>query len=191
MVSYTIGIIAAGIAVLALLCWCVARGFRDGDRPADATVSAVLRASGQPGEPRPVIVATVVNPSGTAVLSGLSARSGRLDRMPAWLAASLASTAHPLTVTVPRRTARAKFRPGGYATVGFVPAAGTVRFPVPVDRVARRYVLTAAIGQSRGRLRLHRLRLVGTANTAGAPVTILSPKTPRGRLAAAFLGSGL
>jgi hypothetical protein len=181
MVSFTIGI-AAGIAALALLCWCAARGFRDGDRPADAKVSAVLRHSGQPDEPRPVIVATVVNRSGRAVLAGLSARPGRLDRLPAWLpvqlGASLAGAAHPRTVTVPRRTARAKFRPGGYATVGVVPAWGTVRFPVPVDRTARRYVLTAAIGQSAGRLRLHRLRVVGAGNTADEPSTVYSPGTP-------------
>jgi hypothetical protein len=162
MVSFTIGIVA-GIAVLALLCWCAARGLRDGDCPADARVSAVLRDSGQPDEPRPVIVATVVNPSGAAVLAGLSAGPGRLDRLPAWLDACLDAlppgAARPLTVTVPRRTARAKFRPGGYATVGIVPASGTVRFPVPVDRAARRYVLTAAIGQSAGRLRLHRLHV--------------------------------
>jgi hypothetical protein len=104
MVSFTVGI-AAGIGVLALLCWCVACGFRDGDRLADATVSAVLRASGQPDEPRPVIVATVVNPSGTAVL-------------------------------------------------------------------------TAAIGQSAGRLCLHRLRVAGAGNAVSAPSTVFSPETP-------------
>jgi hypothetical protein len=178
MVSFTIGIIATGIAVLALVYWCVARGFRDGDRPADATVSAVLRASGQPDEPRPVIVATVVNPSGTPVLAGLSACPGRLDRLPAWLATSLAGAAHPLTVTVPRRTARAKFRPGTYATVGVVPASGTVRFPVPVDRAARRYVLTAVIGQSAGRLCLHRLPVAGAGNAVSAPSAVFSPGTP-------------
>jgi len=165
MVSFAIGI-AAGIGALALLCWCAARGIRDGDLPVDAKVSGVLRDSGQPDEPRPVIVATVVNRSAAPVLAGLSACPGRLDRLPAWLAAALAEAAHPRTVTVPRRTARAKFRPGGYATVGIVPAWGTVRFPVPVDRAARRYVLTAAIGQPAGRLRLHRLRVAGDPLTA-------------------------
>ena len=71
--SFVIG--AAGLAVvLALLCWCVAVGFRNGDQATDAEVSAVLRHSGQPDEPRPVVVATVRNPSGTPVLAGLSAR---------------------------------------------------------------------------------------------------------------------
>jgi hypothetical protein len=175
MVSFMIGI-AVGIAVLALLCWCAARGRRDGDRPADAKVSAVLRDSGQPDEPRPVIVATVVNPSGAAVLAGLSARPGRLDRLPAWLAApltaSLAGAACPLTVTVPRRTDRAKFRPGGYATVGIVPASGIVLLPVPVDRAARHYVLTAAIGQQAGRLRLHRLHVAGDPLMARTRLTV-------------------
>jgi hypothetical protein len=171
MVTVTISI-AAGIAVLALLCWCAARGLRDGDRTADAKVSAVLRDSGQPDELRPVIVATVVNLSGAAVLAGLSARPGRLDRLPAWLTAVLAGTVHPRCVTVPRRTARAKFRPGGCATVGIVPAWGTVRFPVPVDSAASRYVLTAAIGQTAGRLRLHQLRL---RNTCAGPSWAAAP----------------
>ena len=52
MVSFAAGV-AAGVVVLALLCWCAAAGFRNGDRPADAWVSAVLRDSGQPDESRP------------------------------------------------------------------------------------------------------------------------------------------
>jgi hypothetical protein len=82
MVSFAAGL-AGGIVVLALLFACAAKGVRDGDRPADATVSAVLRHASQPDERRPVIVATVVNPSGRPVLAGLSARPSGL---PAWLA---------------------------------------------------------------------------------------------------------
>jgi hypothetical protein len=166
--------LAGGIAVLALLFACAVKGVRDGDHPGDATVSAVLRDSRQPDERRPVIVATVVNPSGAAVLAGLAARPSRLDRLPCWLAVVLAGTTSSLTVTVPCRTARAKFRPGGYATVGIVPASGTVRFPVPVDRAARGYVLTAAIGQSAGRLRLCRLRVAGPGTAADRTPAVLS-----------------
>jgi hypothetical protein len=160
MVSFIAGL-AGGIVVLVLLFWLGEKGVRDGDRPADATVSAVLRDAGQPDERRPVIVATVDNPSGRAVLAGLAARPCGL---PAWLAA----VGHPLTVTVPRRTARGKFRPGGYDTVGVVPASATVRFVVPVDRAAARYVLTAAVGQGPGRLRLYRLHIPG-AQVAARP----------------------
>ena len=63
MVSFVIGG-AVCAAVLALLCRCAAAGFRNGDQAADAEVSAVLRHSGQPDESRPVVVATVRNPSG-------------------------------------------------------------------------------------------------------------------------------
>lgn len=167
MVSFAVGL-AAGMVVLALLGWCAAQGLRDGDRPADAAVSAALRDAGQPDEHRPVIVATVANPSGSPVLAGLSARPGRLSRLPAWLGRleRLAEAACPLTVTVPRRTARAKFRPDGYATVGIVPASATVRFLVPVDGAAARYQLTVAVGQAAGRLRVYRLHV------PGAPVTV-------------------
>jgi hypothetical protein len=144
MISFAAGL-AAGVAVLALLCWCAAAGFRNGDRATDAQVSAVLRAAGQPDEPRPVVVATVRNPSGTPVLAGLSARRARV---PDWLGGTL-------SVTVPRRTRRRKFRPGAYATVGIVPGEATVRFTVPVPAAASRYRLTAAVGQSGGRLRVY------------------------------------
>jgi len=166
MVSFAIGL-TAGIVVPGLLCWCAARGFRDGDRPADATASAVLRDSGQPDESRPVIVATVVNPSPSPALVGLSVRPAR----PAWPPSWLTGLGHPLTVTVPRRTARARFRPAAYDTVGVVPASATVRFPVPVGRAARRYLLTVAVGQPAGRLRLHRLRVAGVRNVVDGPST--------------------
>jgi hypothetical protein len=151
---------AAGAAVLIALFYCARKGLRDGDRPEDATVNALLRDSGQPDESRPVIIATVVNPSGAPMLAGLSSRPGRPERPP-WLSSWLARVADPRSVTVPYRTARAKFRADGYDTVGIVPAAGTVRFPVSVGRAARCYVLTVAIGQPAGRLRVHRLRVAG------------------------------
>jgi hypothetical protein len=50
----------------------------------------------------------------------------------------------------PRRTARRKLRPSAYATVGIVPGKTTVSFTVPVRDSARRYLLTAAVGQSGG-----------------------------------------
>ncbi len=166
MVSFAAGI-AAGVLVLALLCWCAAAGFRNGDRPADTRVSAVLRDSGQPDESRPVVVATVQNRSGTPVLVGLSVRPVRL---PAWLAG-------PLTVTVPRRTARKKFRPTGYATVSLVLAGATVRCTVPAETSARRYLLTAAVGQAGGRLRLHRLHVPGVRVTAPAKLSVRLSRT--------------
>jgi hypothetical protein len=148
MVSFAAGL-AAGVAVLALLCWAAAAGFRNGDRATDARVSAVLRDSGQPDEPRPVVVATVRNPSGTPVLAGARVRRARL---PYWLTGTL-------SVTVPRRTRRRKFRPGAYTCVGVVPGETAVRFMVPVRAAASRYLLTAAVGQSGGRLRVYRVHV--------------------------------
>jgi len=131
--------------------WCLARGLRNGDRPADATVTAVLRDAGQPDEPRPVIPAAIGNPSATPVLAGLEARKARTPRR---LSGSL-------NVTVPHRTARRKFRPSAHATVGIVPGGTTVSFAVPVSSNARRYLLTAAVGQAGGRLRLYHLHRPG------------------------------
>jgi hypothetical protein len=148
MVSFIAGV-AAGAAVLALLCWIAAAGFRNGDRPADAKVSAVLRDAGQPDEPRPVVLATVCNPSPAPVLTGLSVRRARL---PHWLGGTL-------DVTVPRRTRRRKFRPGAFACVGVVPGETAVRWAVPVPAVAPRYRLTVAVGQSGSRLRVYRVRV--------------------------------
>jgi len=161
MVSFAISM-AAGLVLLAALCPFAAVGFRNGDRPDDATVTARLRDAGQPDEPRPVVLATVRNPSPTPLLAGLSVRPARLPR---WLAG-----AHD--VTVPARTARRRLRPSAYATVGVVPAYGGARFIVPVTATARHYLLTAAIGQARGRLRLHRLHVTGAISAARTELTV-------------------
>jgi hypothetical protein len=155
-------IMAIAFAVLAALCWHAAAGFRDGDRSADATVTALLRGSGQPDEPRPVIIATIRNPSAKPVLAGLSVRR---TLVPKWVY----DGPH---VTVPLWTARRALRPTGYDTIGVVPARGSARFPVPAAEQARRYLLTAAIGQADGRLRLHRLHVAGphwAAPALGSP----------------------
>jgi hypothetical protein len=148
MVSFIAGL-AAGVAALALVCWLAAAGLRNGDRPADAKVSAVLRDAGQPDEPRPVVVATVRNPSPSPVLAGAGVRRARL---PHWLGGIL-------NATVPRRTRRRQFRPGAYACVGVVPGEATVRWAVPVPALAPCYRLTVAVGQSGGRLRVYRVRV--------------------------------
>jgi hypothetical protein len=131
-------LLAAGVG------WLAVQGFRNGDQPLDVTVSAELRGAGQPDEQRPVVVAEIRNPSGTAVLAGLSARPARVPR---WLVSR--------QVTVPRRTARYGLRAGRPETVGVVPAGGTARFAVPVAAPGRWYRLTAVAGQAGGRLRVH------------------------------------
>ena len=68
------------VIMIAVPSWCLARGLRNGDRPADATVTAVLRDAGQPDEPRPVILAAIGNPSATPVLAGLGARKAWTPR---------------------------------------------------------------------------------------------------------------
>ena len=150
MMSFGI-VMAVSAAVLALLGWYAVAGFRSGDRSGDARVTAVLREAGQPDEPRPVVVATVRNSSGTPVLAGLSVRRARV---PQWLGGSLSAT-------VPRWTSRRAYRPAAYPTVGIVPGDTTVRFMVPVHKAARAYQLTAAVGQAGGRLRVYRLYLAG------------------------------
>jgi hypothetical protein len=143
-------------AVVGGLGWLVAAGFRNGDRPGDSSVCARLVTGSQPDERRPLVVATVGNPSGTPVLGAL-----RVSRalLPSWLAGAGG-------VRVPRRTAGRAFRPGRYATVGVVPAAGAAEFAVPVPVRARRYLLTVAVGQAGGRLRVYRRRLGPVSFTA-------------------------
>ena len=113
MLTYVFGIIVAA-GVLAALSYCLAAGARNGDRPGDALVTALLTQGARPDEARPLIVVTVRNPSGTPVFAGLTARAAVL---PAGLAGS-----HD--VSVPWRTLRGKFRPGQYATIGVAPEIG-------------------------------------------------------------------
>ena len=141
--------IIAGACVFAALYYCAVAGVRNGDRPGDAKITALLTTGTQPDEARPVIVVHVRNPSGTPVLVALSARRSLLP----------APLTEPRGVSVPRLTGRGKFRPGRYETVGVAPAGGAAELAVPVTVRARRYVLTAAVGQEGGRLRVHRLRL--------------------------------
>jgi len=148
MLTYVFGIFAAA-GLFAALYYCLETGIRDGDRPGDARVTALLATGAQPDEPRPLIVVTVRNPSGTPVLAALSARRALLPSL----------FTEPRGVSVPRWTGRRKFRPGKYETVGVAPAGSAAEFAVPVAVRARRYVLTAAVGQDGGRLRVHRLRL--------------------------------
>jgi hypothetical protein len=63
-------------------------------------------------------------------------------------------------VSVPRRTARRRFRAALFDTVGVVPTGADVQFSVPVPEEARGYVLTAVVGQRDRRLRVHRIALV-------------------------------
>jgi hypothetical protein len=158
------GIIAAA-GLIAALCWCLAVGLRNGDRPGDVLVTALLTSGTRAGEARQVMVVTVRNPSGTPVFAALTAKTALL---PAGLAG-----AHD--VSVPRRTLRRKFRPGKYATVGVAPAGGAAEFAVPVPARARRYLLTAAIGQEGGRLRVHRLRLGPVSCLAEGRDELFSP----------------
>lgn len=139
----TLGLGALAFAGVFLL---VEIGIRDGDRPDDVRVSAEPWTAGQPDEQRPVLIAEIRNPSGTPVLAGLTARRSRI---PGLLADS--------TVGVPFRTTRRGLRADDCDTVGIVPEFGSARFTVPVERAARRYRLTVAVGQRDRRLRLHRI----------------------------------
>jgi hypothetical protein len=169
--------ISAAAGLLAALSYCLEAGFRNGDRPGDARVTALPATGAQPGTAlpgtvppagtSPLIVVTVRNPSGTPVLAALGARRAVL---PALLA-------DPRAVSVPRRTGRGRFRPGRFEAVGVVPAGGmaelAVPAPVPISGRARRYVLTVAVGQEGGRLRVHRLRLGPVSYTAEDRPTIM------------------
>jgi hypothetical protein len=166
--------LACGITVLAVLCALAASGFRSGDRPGDARVTATLADAGQPDEPRPVVACRVSNGSGAAVLAGLTVRRAWLwDRWPGG----------GFSVRAPWRTGRRRFRATSHDTVGVVPAGAEARFTAPVPGAARGYVLTTVVGQRDGRLRVYRLLVRGgrqPGTVLGAPRD-LSGGTRRGR----------
>jgi hypothetical protein len=139
-------VLGALALVVAGMTWLALDGFRNGDRPLDAVVTAQLQQSAQPDESRPVVIAEVRNPSESAVLVGLAARR---SRVPGWLGRG--------SVGVPRWTARRALPADRYPVVGVVPACGRTRLAVPVTATGERYRLTAAVGQAGGRLRVHRL----------------------------------
>ena len=146
-----------GLAAIASgVYWLAAAGFRNGDRPGDARVSARLVTRPRADEVRPLIVATVRNPSGAPALGALRVRPALL---PAWLAGAHGAR-------VPRRTAGRAFRPGRYGAVGVVPPGGAAELAAPVPVRARRYLLTVAVGEEGGRLRVYRLRLGPVCLTA-------------------------
>jgi hypothetical protein len=120
--------IIAAACVFAALYYCLAAGMRNGDRPGDAEITALLSTGTQPDEARPVIVVHVRNPSGTPVLVALSARRALL---PALLT-------EPRGVSVPWLTRRGKFLPGKYETIGVAPADGAAELGCrsPCGRVA-------------------------------------------------------
>ena len=134
------GFLIAAAAVIVVLAWLVVAGFRDGDEPADARVSATLARSGQPDETRPVVIATVRNPSACPVLVGLSVRRSL--------------TAGTLSARVPWRTAGRGYLAGAQDTAGIVPPGESATLRVPVRQPGRRYRLVAVIGQSGRRLRV-------------------------------------
>ena len=148
MLNYVFWIIVLA-GVLVVVYSAAAAGFRNGDRAGDARISVLLAAAARPDGQRPLIIATVSNPSGTPVITALRVRRAVV---PDWLAGTR-------TVRVARWTARRRFRPGRYAGVGVVPAADAAEFAVDVPPRARRCLLLVAVGQEGGRLRVHRVRL--------------------------------
>jgi hypothetical protein len=178
--------LAAAIISLGGLLWLAAEGFRLGDRPDDARITAVLRDAWQPDATRPVVAVTVRNSSGAAVLTGMSVRAGlpfRYGLLSAWARlpvrpAAPATASVPMSVFVPRRTARRRFRPAVFDTVGVVPPGADVQFTVPVSREARGYVLTAVIGQRDRRLRVHRIALAQACPRTRAPRLVPPVDTP-------------
>lgn len=150
----------AAAGIFAAMFRLAAAGFKNGDRPGDAMVTMVPEAGAVPA------TATVLvrNPSGTPVLVGVTARPALL---PSWLAV-------PHDVSVPRWTLRGKFAPERYERVGVVSAGGAAEFAVGPLARARRTVVTVAVGQEGGRLRVHRLRLGPVSHPADGKSELVS-----------------
>lgn len=171
-----IAVVVSSLAAMSVFAVTMVRvGLRTGDLPGDASVSATLAGSGQPDEARPVVLVRVRNPSGTPLLAGFSARRRRI---PGWL------DGDAMTVRVPRRTARPSLRAQAHDVVGVVPASGDARLAVPVaGRPGRRYLVTAALGQAGGRLRVLKFPVTGRYEPgSGGGATLAFPTLDDGRL---------
>jgi hypothetical protein len=165
---YDVSLIFASVGSLAGLFAFAVAGFRHGDRPGDVRISARLAgcpeagqpAAGQPaagppgagprraGDQDRLVIATVVNPSGTPVLAGLRVRRAVL---PVWLAGAGG-------VRVPHWTRRRALRPDRFTAVGAV-LPGAAQYTLPAPPGGRRCLLTVVVGQEGARLRAYRLRL--------------------------------
>jgi hypothetical protein len=156
MISLLI-VLAVAAVVFSAMCWYAVQGFRNGDRPDDAQVRAALRSSGQPGEERPVAIVAVGNPGATPVLAAVAVRRALLP----------GRLAGPVSIAVPRRTARRAYRPGGFPTVAVVAAGQCAELSAPVPASVRHYLVMVLVGQAGGRLRVHRLRIEAAAVNAG------------------------
>ena len=147
MSAALVGVVAAAVAALVGL---AIAGFRAADRPEDVTLVHVELAGR-----RPTLLATLRNPSGVAVLVGLSVRRCGVRL---WLEGGG-------FVSLPRRTTRPKLLAARHASVAVAGAGETVTLTVPMPARWRRSVqLVAAIGQQ-DRLRVihRRVALAGSA----------------------------
>jgi hypothetical protein len=190
VLTYVFGIIIAAGALAAVGCLAAA-GFRNGDRPGDARVTALIetgpRRAARPAAPRraagsPVIrefttgpirsgprpVALRPDEPGPVIVATVRNPSGAPVLAALRVRRSLVPLwlALPLSVGVPRRTTGRGYRPARYATVGVVPPGEVARLTVPAPRPARRCLLIVAVGQEGGRLRVHRLRPGAAGDTA-------------------------
>ena len=153
---------AVAITLLAATLALVCAGFRSGDRPGDARVTAWPGSVPTPDGRQPTVVATVHNGGGGPVMVSLSLRRSRI---PVRLTAGT-------SVAVPYRTTRRRYRPGTSATVGVADAGETARWHLlaPSPRHRR---LVAVIGQP-GR----RLRVLTVPVTRRLPATAASGDSP-------------
>ena len=143
-------------------------GLRSEGRATREGAAAGRPQASEQGKHSPVVIATVRNPADVPLMAGFTARR-RL--IPGWLEPGM-------SVTVPRRTTRRRYRASAQATVGVVPASGTGQFRVPVTAQARRYRLVAVLGQSGGRLRVHSVP-VATRPAPGASGQSRPAPSPR------------
>jgi hypothetical protein len=198
VLTYVFGIIIAAVALAAVFSLAAA-GFRNGDRPGDALVTALietgLRVAGHPAARQPAARPRATREFTTGpVRSGPRPAAVRPDEPGPVIVATVRNPsgapvlaalrarrslvplwlALPLSVGVPRWTAGRRYRPARYATVGIVAPGDTARLTVPAPWPARRCLLIVAVGQEGGRLRVHRLRPGAVGDTADGRDTLRS-----------------